>query len=44
RVGGRGTQGVIVMDAREGERVVSVERVSESEGDSEDEGEEGGAG
>ncbi|MCA3604602.1 MAG: DNA gyrase subunit A [Methylobacterium sp.] len=44
RVAGRGTQGVIVMDAREGERVVSVERVSESEGDSEDEGEEGGAG
>ncbi|MCA3611675.1 MAG: DNA gyrase subunit A [Methylobacterium sp.] len=44
RVAGRGTQGVIVMDAREGERVVSVERVSESEGDSEDEGEEGGEG
>ncbi len=42
RVAGRGTQGVIVMDAREGERVVSVERVSESEGGDEDEGEEGG--
>jgi DNA gyrase subunit A len=40
RVAGRGTQGVIVMDAREGERVVSVERVSEGE----DEGEEGGTG
>jgi len=44
RVAGRGTQGVIVMDAREGERVVSVERVSESEGGDEDEGEEGGEG
>lgn len=43
RVAGRGTQGVIVMDAREGERVVSVERVSEGEGGDEDEGEEGGA-
>ncbi len=42
RVAGRGTQGVIVMDAREGERVVSVERVSESEGGDEDEGEESG--
>ncbi|MFN7320728.1 MAG: DNA gyrase subunit A, partial [Methylobacterium sp.] len=40
RVAGRGTQGVIVMDAREGERVVSVERVSESEGGDEEEGEE----
>jgi DNA gyrase subunit A len=36
RVAGRGTQGVIVMDAREGERVVSVERVSEGEGDDEE--------
>jgi DNA gyrase subunit A len=44
RVAGRGTQGVIVMDAREGERVVSVERVSESEGGDEEEGEEGGEG
>jgi DNA gyrase subunit A len=44
RVAGRGTQGVIVMDAREGERVVSVERVSESEGGDEEESEEGGEG
>jgi DNA gyrase subunit A len=42
RVAGRGTQGVIVMDAREGERVVSVERVSEGEGGDEEEGEAGG--
>ncbi|HUN12858.1 MAG TPA: DNA gyrase C-terminal beta-propeller domain-containing protein, partial [Rhabdaerophilum sp.] len=42
RIAGRGTQGVIVMDAAEDEKVVSVERVSEPEGE-EDEGEvEGG--
>jgi DNA gyrase subunit A len=31
RVAGRGTQGVIVFDTAEGERVVSVERISEEE-------------
>jgi DNA gyrase subunit A len=31
RVAGRGTQGVIVFDTAEGERVVSVERISEDE-------------
>jgi DNA gyrase subunit A len=35
RIAGRGTQGVIVFDTAEGERVVSVERISE-------EGEENG--
>ena len=35
RIAGRGTQGVIVFDTAEGERVVSVERLSE-------EGENGG--
>ena len=33
RVAGRGTQGVIVFDTAEGERVVSVERISEPEGE-----------
>jgi DNA gyrase subunit A len=37
RIAGRGTQGVIVMNLSDGERVVSVERVTEPEG----EGEEG---
>ncbi|MGP8192451.1 MAG: DNA gyrase subunit A [Methylovirgula sp.] len=31
RIAGRGTQGVIVFDTAEGERVVSVERISEEE-------------
>ena len=42
RIAGRGTQGVIVMDAAEDEKVVSVERVSEPEGE-EDEGDSGEA-
>ena len=33
RVAGRATQGVIVFDTAEGERVVSVERISEPEGE-----------
>jgi DNA gyrase subunit A len=33
RIAGRGTQGVIVFDTAEGERVVSVERLSEENGD-----------
>jgi DNA gyrase subunit A len=33
RIAGRGTQGVIVFDTAEDERVVSVERISEDEGD-----------
>jgi DNA gyrase subunit A len=33
RIAGRATQGVIVFDTAEGERVVSVERISEPEGD-----------
>jgi DNA gyrase subunit A len=33
RVAGRATQGVIVFDTAEHERVVSVERISEPEGD-----------
>ncbi len=37
RVAGRGTQGVIVFDTHETEKVVSVERISEDEG-GEDEG------
>jgi DNA gyrase subunit A len=37
RIAGRATQGVIVFDTAEGERVVSVERLSE-------EGEENGGG
>jgi DNA gyrase subunit A len=32
-IAGRATQGVIVFDTAEGERVVSVERISEPEGD-----------
>ncbi len=34
RIAGRSTQGVIVLDTAEDERVVSVERVSEEEGSS----------
>jgi DNA gyrase subunit A len=33
RIAGRGTQGVIVFDTAEGERVVSVERLSEENGE-----------
>ena len=33
RIAGRGTQGVIVFDIGEGEKVVSVERLSEEEGE-----------
>jgi DNA gyrase subunit A len=33
RLVGRGSQGVIVFDTAEGERVVSVERISEPEGE-----------
>ena len=33
RLAGRGTQGVIVFDTAEHERVVSVERISEPAGD-----------
>ncbi|MFN3482180.1 DNA gyrase subunit A [Rhabdaerophilum calidifontis] len=40
RIAGRGTQGVIVMNLSDGERVVSVERVTEPEGE---DGGEGGA-
>ena len=36
RIAGRGTQGVIVFDTAEGERVVSVERISEEEAAGED--------
>jgi DNA gyrase subunit A len=32
RIAGRSTQGVIVFDTAEGERVVSVERISEEDG------------
>ncbi len=41
RIAGRGTQGVIVFDTADDERVVSVERISEEEGrdDAEPEGE-----
>jgi DNA gyrase subunit A len=35
RIAGRSTQGVIVFDTAEGERVVSVERISEEAGDAE---------
>ncbi|MFZ0206422.1 MAG: DNA gyrase subunit A [Roseiarcus sp.] len=38
RIAGRATQGVIVFDTAEGERVVSVERISEPEGEEEGEG------
>ncbi len=43
RVAGRGTQGVIVFDTAEGERVVSVERISEDEAAENGEGEAGEA-
>ncbi|MDR3409152.1 MAG: DNA gyrase subunit A [Methylovirgula sp.] len=43
RVAGRGTQGVIVFDTAEGERVVSVERISEDEAAENGEGETGEA-
>jgi DNA gyrase subunit A len=33
RIAGRSTQGVIVFDTAEGERVVSVERISEEADD-----------
>ena len=36
RIAGRGTQGVIVFDTAEDERVVSVERLSEENGESEE--------
>jgi DNA gyrase subunit A len=36
RIAGRGTQGVIVFATEDGERVVSVERVSEENGDAEE--------
>ena len=39
RVAGRATQGVIVLDTAKGEKVVSVERISEPEEDESDEGE-----
>jgi DNA gyrase subunit A len=39
RVAGRATQGVIVFDTAEKERVVSVERISEPEGEEGEEGE-----
>ena len=41
RIAGRGTQGVIVFDTAEGERVVSVERISEPEGEAVAEGPSG---
>jgi DNA gyrase subunit A len=41
RIAGRATQGVIVFDTAEGERVVSVERISEPEGEAAEEGESG---
>ncbi|MFD1944175.1 DNA gyrase subunit A [Paradevosia shaoguanensis] len=45
RIVSRGSQGVIVLDTAEGERVVSVERISEPEGDDDDDGDaEGEAG
>jgi DNA gyrase subunit A len=43
RIAGRNTQGVIVFSTAEGEKVVSVQRVSEEEGD-EDGDEDGGHG
>jgi DNA gyrase subunit A len=39
RIAGRGTQGVIVFDTADGERVVSVERISEPDGEEEEGGE-----
>jgi DNA gyrase subunit A len=41
RIAGRATQGVIVFDTAEEERVVSVERISEPEGEAAEEGEGG---
>ena len=38
RIIGRGTQGVTLFDVGEGEKVVSVERLSEGEGEGEDDG------
>jgi DNA gyrase subunit A len=40
RIVSRGSQGVIVLDTAEGERVVSVERISEPEETEDDEGPE----
>ena len=42
RIAGRATQGVIVFNTGEGERVVSVEHISEEEEDGEDDGEAAG--
>ena len=42
RIAGRATQGVIVFDTAERERVVSVDRISEPEGEEEEAGGEGG--
>ena len=39
RIIGRGTQGVIVFDTAEGEKVVSVERLSEDDADKNGNGE-----
>jgi len=39
RIAGRATQGVTVFNTADGERVVSVERISESEGASDEDGE-----
>jgi DNA gyrase subunit A len=36
RIAGRATQGVIVFDTAEQERVVSVDRIGETEGEEED--------
>lgn len=44
RIASRATQGVIVFDTAEGEKVVSVERVSPEEGDDGDNGNETGNG
>ncbi|MCA0401059.1 MAG: DNA gyrase subunit A [Proteobacteria bacterium] len=44
RVAGRSTQGVIVFNTAEGEKVVSVERVSEPEGEGDEGGGDEGAG
>lgn len=40
RVAGRNTQGVTIFKTREGEKVVSVERVEETDSDGEDEGDD----
>ncbi len=37
RIAGRATQGVIVFDTAEGERVVSVDRIGETEGEEDEE-------